>query len=178
MKSSGNYSVVLILLLLLDLRSHAQETGPRQIAKSEEQTPVVVFVCEHGSAKSVVAAAHFNDLARKRGMRLRAISRGTNPDEKIAPSVAKGLQADGLDVGVEKPARLSPEDASGAIRVIAFCALPKGYLGSVPIEEWKDVPSTSEDYSKARENIVERVQHLLDELKAVTGQKRRAPGEK
>ena len=172
MKSSGHYSIVLILLLLFDLSSHAKEMGTRQMAKSKEQTPVVVFVCEHGSAKSILAAAHFNALAKKRGLRLRAISRGTNPDEKIAPSVANGLQADGVEVGVEKPARLSPEDASGAIRVVAFCPLPKGSLGSVPIEEWKDVPSTSEDYSKARDDIVERVKQLLDELKAVMDERR------
>ena len=178
MKSAGDYRIVLILFLLLGLKSHAQETASGRMTKTDEQMPVVVFVCEHGSAKSVVAAAHFNVLARRRGLKLRAISRGTNPDEEIAPGVAKGLQADGLEVGAEKPIRLSPEDASGAIRAVAFSPLPKGYLGSVPIEEWKDVPSTSENYSKARHNIVERVKHLLDELKAVTGQKRRAVSEK
>ena len=167
MKLPGDYSIVLILFLLLGLQSHAQETASGKMEKTSEQMPVIVFVCEHGSAKSVLAAAHFNALARKRGLRLRAISRGTNPDENIAPSVARGLQADGLDVGTEKPTRLSPEDASGAIRAVSFCPLPKGYFGSVPIEEWKDVPSTSEDYVKARDHIVERIKHLLDELKAV-----------
>ena len=167
MKSARDYRIVLILFLLLALQSHAQEAGSGRMTKTNEQTPVVVFVCEHGSAKSVLAAAHFNALAKRRGLRLRAISRGTNPDQEIAAPVAKGLRADGLKVGVEKPARLSPEDASGAIRVVAFCPLPKGYFGSVPIEEWKDVPSTSEDYGKARDNIVERIKHLLDELKVV-----------
>ena len=49
-------------------------------------------VCEHGSAKSVVAAAHFNYIARERNLKLRAISRGTNPDEEIAPKAAEGLK--------------------------------------------------------------------------------------
>ncbi len=31
--------------------------------KKAERAPVVVFVCEHGAAKSIVAAAHFNRLA-------------------------------------------------------------------------------------------------------------------
>ena len=65
----------------------------------EEQ--VVIFVCEHGSAKSVVAAAHFNKLAKERNLPVRAISRGTNPDEEIAPIAASGLQADGLAAGEE-----------------------------------------------------------------------------
>ena len=164
MKSAGDYRIVLILFLLFGLQSHAQETNSGKMTKTAVQMPVVIFVCEHGSAKSIVAATHFNDLARKRGMNVRAISRGTNPDLEIAPGVARGLRADGLEVGAEKPTRLSREDASGAIRAVAFCPLPKGYLGSVPIEEWNDVPSTSEDYGKARNNIVERVKHLLDIL--------------
>jgi pyruvate/2-oxoglutarate dehydrogenase complex dihydrolipoamide acyltransferase (E2) component len=71
--------------------------GQKQDARKEtEQTPVIVFVCEHGAAKSVMAAAHFNKLARERGLNLRAVARGTSPDKEIAPKAALGLQADGL----------------------------------------------------------------------------------
>src|SRR5688572_249911 len=53
-----------------------------------EPKPVgtVLFVCEHGSAKSVVAAAHFNRIAADRGLPFRAISRGTAPDPEMAPA--------------------------------------------------------------------------------------------
>jgi hypothetical protein len=54
----------------------------------QEQT--LVFVCEHGSAKGIVAAAHFNRLAAERGLMLRAIARGTDPDDEIAPNAARG----------------------------------------------------------------------------------------
>jgi hypothetical protein len=30
--------------------------------------PAVIFVCEHGAAKSVIATAYFNTLARDRGL--------------------------------------------------------------------------------------------------------------
>ena len=46
----------------------------------------ILFVCEHGSAKSVVAAAHFNRIAAARGLPFRAISRGTVPDVEMAPA--------------------------------------------------------------------------------------------
>ncbi len=36
-----------------------------QQEEKQDAEPVVVFVCEHGSAKSVVAAAYFNQLARE-----------------------------------------------------------------------------------------------------------------
>ena len=39
----------------------------------------VVFVCEHGAAKSVVATAYFNTLAAERGLPFRATFRGTAP---------------------------------------------------------------------------------------------------
>ena len=41
----------------------------------------VVFVCEHGAAKSVVATAYFNKLAAERGLPFRATFRGTNSTE-------------------------------------------------------------------------------------------------
>src|SRR5215813_9354941 len=37
----------------------------------------VVFVCEHGAAKSVIATAYFNKLAAERGLAYRATFRGT-----------------------------------------------------------------------------------------------------
>ena len=40
----------------------------------------VLFVCEHGAAKSVIAAAYFNQLASEKNLDVRAIERGTNPD--------------------------------------------------------------------------------------------------
>ena len=33
--------------------------------------PAVIFVCEHGAAKSLIAAAYFNKLAAERGMKER-----------------------------------------------------------------------------------------------------------
>src|SRR5205809_840204 len=97
----------------------------------------VVFVCEHGSAKSVVAAAHFNRLARERNMELRAVSRGTNPDAEIAPSAARGLEADGLAAPAEIPTRLSTAEVATAVRVVAFCPLPETYGACAAVEVWE-----------------------------------------
>jgi len=55
----------------------------------------VVFVCEHGAAKSVVATAYFNKLAAERGLPFRATFRGTTlatnrpvADSQISSSVS------------------------------------------------------------------------------------------
>jgi hypothetical protein len=47
----------------------------------------IVFVCEHGTVKSVVALEYFNQLARKKGIPFEAISRGTHPDSTLARSL-------------------------------------------------------------------------------------------
>ena len=105
-----------------------------------DQERTVLFVCEHGSAKSVVAAAYFNRLATERQIGLRADSRGTNPDEAVAPNAARGLAVDGFAPDGEAPRRLSNSDVEAAARVVAFCPLPDGYGGSDAIEVWEGVP--------------------------------------
>ncbi len=122
---------------------------------------VVVFVCEHGSAKSVVAAAHFNRLARERCLNATAVARGIHPDEQIAPAAAAGLAADGLTVE-EKPTRLSKDKVTRAIRIVAFCDLPKD-LSAGAYQIWQ-VPPVSADYSTARDVILSHLARLLDEL--------------
>ena len=37
------------------------------VATRGVQGHTILFVCEHGSAKSIIAAAHFNDLAARAG---------------------------------------------------------------------------------------------------------------
>lgn len=147
---------------------NGQQNAPEQklakLKKSMKQAPMVVFVCEHGSAKSVVAAAHFNRLAKARNLKLRAISRGTNPDKELPANTIKGLKADGLKAE-DRPRKLSEADVAGAVRVITFCQLPQTYAKAVPVEQWDDAPPMSEDYNKFRDLIVERIKRLLEELK-------------
>lgn len=50
----------------------------------------IVFVCEHGAAKSVIAATLFNKLAVERGLRERAIYRGANPQADLSSATLKG----------------------------------------------------------------------------------------
>lgn len=52
----------------------------------------IVFVCEHGAAKSVVAAAHFNRLARERGIPYHAVAKGADPQAELAPSAVSRVE--------------------------------------------------------------------------------------
>jgi catechol 2,3-dioxygenase-like lactoylglutathione lyase family enzyme/protein-tyrosine-phosphatase len=123
----------------------------------------VVFVCEHGSAKSVIAAAHFNRLAAAAGFSARAISRGTDPDAAFPPNALAGLARDGLRPPDDAPKLLRAGELVNASQVVTFCALPDAYAFSGPIERW-DVPAVSEDYDAARRAIVSRVERLVSAL--------------
>jgi arsenate reductase (thioredoxin) len=149
------------LALPLFVNGQAQDAG-----KQTEQTPVIIFVCEHGAAKSILSAAIFNKLARERRMNLRAIARGTNPDPEISQKVSAGLRADGLVASESAPKKISKADLAGARRVITFCALPDDYPGGVQVENWDSFLPAIEDYGNARDKLTERIGRLLDELKS------------
>ena len=114
------------------------------------KTPTIIFVCEHGAAKSVIAAAYFNKLASEKGLNLQAVARGTYPDEELAPKAVTGLLGDGLQPTEPTPQKLLPADMGPAQRVIAFCDLSdEEYHQTVEIEHWDGVPPVSENYQIA-----------------------------
>jgi arsenate reductase (thioredoxin) len=152
---------IAIVMFSLFVNGQAQDA-----VKETEQTQVIIFVCEHGAAKSILSAAIFNKLARERRLNLRAIARGTNPDPEISPKVAAGLRADGLASSESAPKKISKADLAGARGVITFCTLPDDYPGSIQIENWDDVLPAIEDYGKARDKLAERIDRLLEELKS------------
>ena len=131
----------------------------------KEHAKTVLFVCLHGAAKSVLAAADFDRLARERGLALRAEFAGTEPDPEIAPRVLAALRAEGVDIGGRRPRRVTREDVTEAARVVAFgCDLGALTAAGRPIEQW-DVPAVSEDLAKARAAIDARLVRLVDELR-------------
>jgi protein-tyrosine-phosphatase len=123
----------------------------------------VVFVCEHGSAKSVVAAAHFNRIAAERGLALRAVSRGTDPDPALAPPAVEGLHADGLVAGEATPRVLVQADLDAAVRIVAFGDLPPELAPRSEVQRW-DVPPVSSGYEASRDAMIERIERLIDAL--------------
>jgi protein-tyrosine-phosphatase len=132
-------------------------------AQQTRETPVVLFVCEHGAAKSVVAAAHFNRIAAEKGLAVRAIARGTDPDPELNPLAVKGLAGDGLTF-TSKPQRVSADEVTGARRAVALGCDLKKVAPNAKIEQWDDVPPMGQDYGKSRDVIVDHIRKLLAEL--------------
>ena len=132
----------------------------------DKQVQTILFVCEHGSAKSVIAAAHFNRLAEQKNLPYRAIARGTNPDAGISQQVRVDLAKDGLDVSTWKPRLVAEKDVRDAAHVVTFgCKLPfPKTITADKAVDWNDVPSTSEDYKRARTIIVDKIDALIKTL--------------
>lgn len=122
----------------------------------------VLFVCLHGAAKSVVAAAHFRHLAGQRGLQVDAVAAGTEPDAALTPAAVAGLAAEGLTPRPSRPRPVTVYDLAAATRIVAFgCDLGAG--ARRPVEQW-EAPAVSAGYQAARDSIVPRVERLVAEL--------------
>jgi len=128
----------------------------------------VLFVCLHGSAKSVIAAEYFRRLAAVQARVVRAGSAGITPDAEIPPGVVAGLRNDGFDVGDLRPAPLTSASVRDANLIVSFgcdVATASDWPAiDVPVVRWDDVPAVSDGYDVARTEIVRRVGLLLESL--------------
>jgi arsenate reductase len=127
-----------------------------------QSPPTVLFICEHGYAKSLVAALHCERLAAARGIAVRALSRGVDPGERVPAAIAAGLAADGFDVRGFVPARATREEISGAAHVVLIAVDVDVSARAGPVTRWDDISPLSENYARARAEIVVRLNRLLD----------------
>jgi arsenate reductase len=128
------------------------------------QTKKIIFVCEHGAAKSVIASAYFNKLAKDRHLDYMAECRGTNPDNEVSAKAKEGLTADHVYDNKTKPKKLVIDDTFKAERMILFTSLPPNFKTNVPTEDWSGLENLDGDYTERRDAIVKQINTLLDTL--------------
>jgi hypothetical protein len=153
---------LLVLSMAAGATVSSAQPSPKQ--RATRDTTRVVFVCEHGSVKSMIAAALFNRLATERGLASRAVSRGTVPDSAIPQLVRDGLRAEGADLGNIRPIGFSAADARGTSMFVVFdVELPRIGAG-IPVRRWDATPSVMQSYPTGRDAIASRVATLVAEL--------------
>jgi protein-tyrosine-phosphatase len=129
----------------------------------------VVFVCEHGSVKSLVAALYFNRRAEERGLPYRATARGTAPDSAVPAPVRDGLQADGFAVLGFVPRLLRASDVEDAAVVVSFDQdIAKVVGGRALYLKWDNLPGVLADYARGRDAIISQIDTLVSELEHVS----------
>lgn len=145
--------------LLLAASVLAAMTGAAPAAKPLE----VVFVCQYGYAKSLVAAKHFERMAAERGVTVHVVARGLTPKDSVPGSIATAMRGDGLPVDGYTPVALTANDMAAA-DVVASFGVDSPFPTRARVLRWDDVGALSEDYPKAREQIRAHLKPLLDEL--------------
>jgi protein-tyrosine-phosphatase len=128
------------------------------------QTKKVVFVCEHGAGKSVVAAAYFNKIAKDRNLNWEASCRGTNPDEEVSAPTKEGLKSDNLLDPALSPKKLAPSDTSNVEKIILFTKLPDDFKTSVKSEDWSSLPNIDAKYEVRRDALIKKINEFFDSL--------------
>ena len=129
----------------------------------------VLFICEHGTVKSLFAKLEFERLAREEGWSTVALSRGSSADAAVPPWMQRALAGDGFSLGAWQPKQLTARDIAGAQLIVSF-DLPAGTLppGPVPRLAWDGLPGLSQDYAKGRDAIRARVRQLVDSIRTVS----------
>jgi chromate transporter len=123
----------------------------------------ILFVCQHGGAKSVIAASYFNRLAAKHDLRYVAVAVASEePSDAVPGPVGEYLQGDGFDVRSFAPRHVQLDDVSAAARVVTMdCRLD----GAATVERWDDVPPPSHGVAASATAIRRHVEALADELR-------------
>lgn len=130
----------------------------------------VLFVCIENARRSQMAESIFNELAKRKDLRLRAISAGTMPSNQIDQNVVKVLEEAGIKIENSKPKALTNEMISRAAKIITMGCLTKDVCPSVFIdksEDWNIEDPKSKPIEKVREIrdvILARVEELIRQL--------------
>ncbi|MBC7218920.1 MAG: arsenate reductase ArsC [Hadesarchaea archaeon] len=125
----------------------------------------VLFVCVENSARSQMAEAFFNSVAKT----ARAESAGTKPAARVNPMAVKVMEELGIDISAARPKMLTLEMLKTADRVITMGCI-SGELcpaSLVPTEDWgiEDPAGKSiEKFREVRDLIRERVERLINEM--------------
>jgi protein-tyrosine-phosphatase len=134
----------------------------------------VLFVCEHGTAKSLLAKVLFEQYSKQVGLHMRAESRGTHADSIVPLWMLRGLALDHVQLGSWRPQTLRAGDLATASYVVSF-DVPRTATAAThaPRTQWDGLPSVTQDYAKGRDAIKAHVHQLVDSLKR--SEKRNGP---
>ena len=125
----------------------------------------VLFVCVGNAGRSQMAEAFFNHLADGKA---RAMSAGTKPASEVSPVVIQAMKEVGIDIGSNRPKKLTPEMLDKAERVITMGCGAENVCPAtwVETEDWELDDPKGQNIEKVREirdQIKARVEKLLKE---------------
>lgn len=129
------------------------------------QTKKVIFVCEHGAAKSFIATEYFNKLAKENNLDWKAECRATAPDSALTIATRNGLKSDNLYDPHRIPQKVSYEDTTSAEKIILFSKLPTDWHSDIETEDWSTTPGIDGSYEQRKEAIIKKLKELISSLR-------------
>lgn len=120
------------------------------------RTKFILFICKGNSGRSQMAEAFFNHLS-KTG---KAISAGTEPDERIHPWTVQVMKEAGIDVSQQKPKLLTNELMEKADKIIV---LDSDLLENILPDYLSKVDNWS--IEKLLEKHIEQIREIRDQIK-------------
>jgi arsenate reductase (thioredoxin) len=134
-------------------------------SRTDAASAQVLFVCEHGNVKSLMAAQYFNEMAQARNLSYRAIARGTALDSDTVPEpIIAGLRDDGFDVSRFSPIAVSSADLKASTYAVVFGGASVSMASGAAFQTWNDVPPASVNYAAARASLKAHIAELVDQI--------------
>jgi arsenate reductase (thioredoxin) len=130
-----------------------------------DATPEVLFVCVHNAGRSQMATGL---LQRKAGNRVRVISAGSEPADRLNPAVVEAMDEVGIDISAERPKRL--EDAmvrESDVVITMGCGDACPIYPGKRYEDWDLEDPSGKDLEtvrRIRDEIAERIDALIADL--------------
>jgi arsenate reductase len=142
---------------------------PVVLSAQQRTSPVsegtVLFVCEHGTVKSLLAKLLFDEYAAQVDLPMRAESRGTAVDSVVPPWMRARLDASRLPFNGFTPRALAAPDLAEARVVVTFDLPPSISSGARGVRaQWDALPPASQQFEASRDAIRARVHALVDSL--------------
>ena len=136
----------------------------RRTAPRKNVMKTVLFACVHNAGRSQMAAAFFNMLVNRE--KVRALSAGTQPGDRVHPEVVMAMNEAGVDLSGATTTRLAPELAQQADMLITMgCGDECPYVPGVERDDWPlDDPKGKpiERVRAIRDDVRSRVETLID----------------
>jgi arsenate reductase (thioredoxin) len=133
--------------------------------------PEILFVCVHNAGRSQMAAGL---LERRAGERVRVISAGSEPADRLNPAVVEAMEEVGIDISAERPKRLEDEMVRESDVVITMgCGDACPIYPGKHYEDWDLEDPAGKDLEavrRIRDEISERVERLVKSLSLESGE--------
>lgn len=167
---AGHATIPNFLPLLAERWARQRLTALARVeGKITDTKPTVLFLCTHNAGRSQMALGFFNHLAGDKAV---AWSGGSEPGDQINPSAVQAMAEVGIDITREFPKPWTDEIVQAADVVVTMgCGDACPFFPGKRYENWDLADPAGQPVDAVRpirDDIEERVRHLLQDLSVAT----------